>query len=151
MLWKLPVWVGNPAPPLTVTLQSLTMSQNFLNFSAFLYVHVYQSLSRILLFGTLQTVAQQAPLSTDFSRQEYWSGLPFPSSGNLPDPGLEPGSCTLKADSLLSSPLGNASLTTNSGLGQWDNSKWITNKDFENVYHCACLSCCFWNILLPCK
>ena len=40
---------------------------------------------------------------------------------------------------------------TNSGLGQWDNSKWITNKDFENVYHCACLSCCFWNILLPCK
>ena len=92
MLWKLPVWVGNPAPPLTVTLQSLTMSQNFLNFSAFLYVHVYQSLSCVLLFGTLQTVAQQAPLSTDFSRQEYWSGLPFPSPGDLSDPGINPAS-----------------------------------------------------------
>ena len=67
-----------------------------------------------------------APLSMEFSRQEYQSGLPFPSPGNLPDPGLEPGSCTLKADSLLSAPLGNSSLTTNSGRGQWDSSKWIT-------------------------
>ena len=65
-------------------------------------------------------------LSMEFSRQEYRSGLPFPSPGNLPDPGLEPGSCTLKADSLLSAPLGNSSLTTNSGHGQWDSSKWIT-------------------------
>ena len=39
--------------------------------------------------------------SGDFSRQEYWSGLPFPSPGNLPDPGIEPASLTLQADSLL--------------------------------------------------
>ena len=48
------------------------------------------------------TVAHQAPQSMDFSRQEYWSGLPFPSSGDLPDPGIEPGSPALQADSLLS-------------------------------------------------
>ena len=47
------------------------------------------------------TVARQAPLSVGFSRQEYWSGLPFPSPGNLPDPGIEPRSPALQADSLL--------------------------------------------------
>ena len=47
------------------------------------------------------TVACQAPLSMGFSRQEYWSGLPFPSPGDLPDPGIESRSLTLQADSLL--------------------------------------------------
>ena len=47
------------------------------------------------------TIARQAPLSMVFSRQEYWSGLPFPSPGNLPDPGIKPGSPALQADSLL--------------------------------------------------
>ena len=47
------------------------------------------------------TVAHQAPLSMGFSRQEYWSGLPFLSSGDLPDPGIEPGSPALQADDLL--------------------------------------------------
>ena len=46
------------------------------------------------------TVACQAPPSMGFSRQEYWSGLPFPSPGDLPDPGIEPGSPALQADSL---------------------------------------------------
>jgi len=44
------------------------------------------------------TVACQAPLSMEFSRQEYWSGLPFPSSGDLPDPRIEPESPALQAD-----------------------------------------------------
>ena len=48
----------------------------------------------------------RAPLSMGFSRQEYWSGLPFPSAGDLPDPGIEPGSSALQADSLQSEPLG---------------------------------------------
>ena len=48
------------------------------------------------------TVALQVPLSMGFSRQECWSGLPFPSPGDLPDPGIEPGSPTLQADSLPS-------------------------------------------------
>ena len=43
------------------------------------------------------TVAHQAPLSTEFSRQEYWSGMPFPSPGDLPDPGIKPGSPALQA------------------------------------------------------
>ena len=50
--------------------------------------------------ATPQTVAHQAPLSMGFSRQEYWSGLPSPSPGDLPDPGTEPGSPALQADSL---------------------------------------------------
>ena len=49
-----------------------------------------QWLSHIQLFETPWTVTSQAPLSMEFSRQEYWSGLPFPSPGNLPDPGIEP-------------------------------------------------------------
>ena len=52
------------------------------------------------------TVACQAPLSTGFSRREYWSGYPFPSPGDLPDPGMEPGSSALQADSLPSEPPG---------------------------------------------
>ena len=50
--------------------------------------------------------AHQAPLSMDFSRQEYWSGLPFTSPGNLPNPGIKPGSLALQADSLPSEPPG---------------------------------------------
>ena len=47
-------------------------------------------LCRVQLFATLWTVASQAPLSMGFSRQEYWSGLPCPPSGDLTDPGIEP-------------------------------------------------------------
>ena len=61
-------------------------------------------LSCVQLFPTPWTVAHQAPLSMGFSRQDYWSGLPFPSPGDLPDAGIEPGSPTLQADSFLSEP-----------------------------------------------
>ena len=61
-------------------------------------------LSHVLLFATSWTVACQAPLSMEFSRQEYWSGLPFPSPRDLPDPGIKPGSPTFLADSILSEP-----------------------------------------------
>ena len=63
-------------------------------------------LSRVRLFATPWTVARQAPLSMGFSRQEYWSGLPFPSPGDLPNPGIEPGSPALQADALSSEPPG---------------------------------------------
>ena len=53
------------------------------------------------------TIAHQAPPSMDLSRQEYWSRLPFPSPGDLPDPGIKPGSPALQADTLLSEPPGN--------------------------------------------
>jgi len=54
-------------------------------------------LSRVQLFATPRTVAYQAPRSMEFSRQEYWSGLPFPSPGDLPNPGIEPRSPSLQA------------------------------------------------------
>ena len=63
-------------------------------------------LSRVQLFATLWTLAYQAPPSMLFSRQEYWSGLPFPSPGDLPDPGMEPRSPALRADALPSEPPG---------------------------------------------
>ena len=66
----------------------------------------FKSLSCVRLFVTLWTVAHQAPPSMGFSRQEYWSGLPFPSLGDLPDPGIEPRSPVLQADALTSEPLG---------------------------------------------
>ena len=63
-----------------------------------------KSLNCVWLFATLWTVAYQAPLSMGFSRQEYWSGLLFPSPGDHPYPGIEPGSPTLWAGALLSEP-----------------------------------------------
>ena len=65
-----------------------------------------KSLSRVQLFATLWTVAYQASPSVGFSRQEYWSGLLFPSPGDLPDPGIKPGSPALDADNLTSEPPG---------------------------------------------
>ena len=59
-------------------------------------------LSHVWLFATPWTVAPQAPLPMWFSRQEYWNGLPFISPGDLPDPGIKPGSSALQADSLPS-------------------------------------------------
>ena len=61
---------------------------------AYIYSEV-KSLSRVLLFATPWTVAYYTPLSMRFSRQEYWSGLPFPSPEDLPDSGIEPRSPAL--------------------------------------------------------
>ena len=68
---------------------------------------VLSSFSRVQLFVTLWTVARQAPLSVGFSRQESWSGLPCPPPGDLPDPGIEPGS---------------------PALGVWSFSPWTTRE-----------------------
>ena len=63
-------------------------------------------LSHVRLSPTPWTIAGLAPLSMEFSRQEYWSGLPFPSPGDLPDPGIEHRSPALQADSISSKPPG---------------------------------------------
>ena len=65
-----------------------------------------KSLSRVQLFAILWTVAHQALPSMGFSRHEYWSGLPFLSPGDLPDPGIEPRFSTLQAGALTSEPPG---------------------------------------------
>ena len=71
---------------------------------------LYPVLNRSAVFNSLQLhglhIAWQALLSMGFPRQEYWSGLPFPPSGNLPDPGIKPRSPALQADSFSSEPLG---------------------------------------------
>ena len=76
------------------------------------------SLQPCLTRGTLWTVARQAPLSMGFSRQEYQSGLPFPSPRDLPDPGIEPTSPALQADAF----------TTSISIG---NSKFIFIKTYS--------------------
>ena len=63
----------------------------------------------------------QAPPSMGFSRQEYWSGLPFPSPGDLPNPGIEPGSPTLQADALTFEPPGKPPLEY---ISQYFTIKW---------------------------
>ena len=82
-----------------------------------------KSLSNVWLFATLWTVAYQAPPSMGFSRQDYWSGLPFPSPGDLLNPGIKPGSPALEADALTTEP-----------PGKPDTSKQRNNKyNSENV------------------
>ena len=78
-----------------------------------------QPLSRVRLFVTPWTVAHQAPLSMGFSRQEYWSGLPFPYLGDLPDPGIKAGSFASQADS-LPSELQGSSRRTEPTLKNWE-------------------------------
>ena len=69
-----------------------------------------KSVSRVQLFVTPWIVAYQAPQSMEFSRQEYWCGLLFPSPGDLPNSGIEPGSPTLQADALPSESPGKPNL-----------------------------------------
>ena len=63
-----------------------------------------QSLSHVQLFATLWTVTLKGPLSMEFSRQEYWDGLTFPSPGDLPDPEVEPTSPALAARIFTAEP-----------------------------------------------
>ena len=67
---------------------------------------VVQSLSHVQLFGTPSAVAHQASLSMGFPRQEYWNELPFPSPGDLSDPGIEPRSLALAGGFFTAKPLG---------------------------------------------
>ena len=72
--------------------------------------YLVKSLSRVRLFASPWTVAHQAPPSMRFSRQEYWSELPFPFPGDLPDPGIKPRSPALQAGALTSEPPGKQTL-----------------------------------------
>ena len=71
-----------------------------------LHAWMLSCFSHVQLFATSWTIACQAPLPMDFSRQEYWSGYLFPSPGDLPNPGIKPRCSSLQADSLPSEPPG---------------------------------------------
>ena len=72
-----------------------------------MYACVLNHFRCVQLFATIWTIACQALLSVRFSRQEYWNGLPFPSPGDLPSPGIEPTSPALQGGSLPLESLGN--------------------------------------------
>jgi len=76
---------------------------------AYFFAVVVQSVSHVWLFVTPWIVARQAPLSIGFSRQEYWSGLPFPSQGDLPRSGIEPTSPSLAGGFFTAEPPGKPS------------------------------------------
>ena len=87
-----------------------------------------KSLSSVQLFLTPWTVAYQAPQSMGISRQEYWSGLPFPSPGELPDPGIKLVSPALEADTLPSEPPGKLNRVINSVTNRMERSFIIQTK-----------------------
>ena len=89
-----------------------------------------QSLSCVWLFVTPWTVAHQAPLSKGFPRQEYWSGLPFPSSGELPDPGTELTSPTLASEFFTTQP---PEKPSHANYPLYNNNTWLSQiGDTEN-------------------
>ena len=87
--------------------------------------------SRVQLFTILRTIARQAPLSVELPRQEYWSGLPFPFPGDLPDPGIKPGSPALQADSLWSESPGKFSRCCRMSTrdGEQNHHSWLSAAD----------------------
>ena len=112
-----------------------------------------KSLSGVRLFATPWTVAHKAPLSTGFSRQEYWSGLPFPSPGDLPHPGIEPRSPALQADALTSEPPGKPIKSNSQNICQrlvnWEISQSVYKLIEDKVsipFVCRPLSGYYWVI-----
>ena len=91
-----------------------------------------QSLSCAQSFVTLRTIAHKTPQSIELFRQEYWSGLSFPSPGDLPDPGIEPTSPALQADFLPTDPSGNRNRNR-------VHNKWTALETSQNLAH-PCLS-----------
>ena len=83
-----------------------SLSTVYIQHRIYLYIHKHSALSHVRFFVIPWTVTRQAPLSMGFSRQEHWSGLPCPSPGNLPNPGIKPRSLALPAESLPSKPPG---------------------------------------------
>ena len=108
-----------------------------------------KSLSCVRLFMTPWTVAHQTPSSMGFSRQQYWSGLPFPSPGDLPDPGIEPRSLTFQVDALTSKPPGKPPQAALPSLNSYSTSKTqfkvlsLGTSDFSHWSGLQCFSFVF--------
>ena len=98
-------------------------------------LHCAPSLSHVWLFVTSWTVARQAPRSIGFSRQEYWSGLPFPPPGDLPNPGIKSRPPVLQVDSLPSEPPGKPK---NPGVGSLSllQGIFLTQELNRGLLHC---------------
>ena len=99
-------------------------------------------MSHVRFFATPWAVACQALLAMEFSRQEYWSGLPYPTPGHLPDPGIEPRSPELQADFLLSEPPGKPPVCqqvwkTQQWPQDWERSVFIPIPKKGNAKECS--------------
>ena len=94
-------------------------------------------------FETPWTVANQAPLSMEFSRQEYWSGLPFPSPEDLPDPGIEPASLTLAGEFFTTESSGKPTETVESTKYKTFTLWPLT----ETIFPCVHLAVCIYSTL----
>ena len=105
LAWKTP-WMEEHSRLQSMASQRVSHWVTSLSFSWNTNLHflLLFSLSVVRLFATPWTIDYQAPPSMGFSRQEYWSGLPFPSPKDLPNPRIEPGSPALQADALSSEP-----------------------------------------------
>ena len=100
-----PIDGSPPGSPVPGILQARTLEWVAISFSnEWKWKVKEKSLSHVRLLATPWTAVHQAPPSMGFSRQEYWSGLPFPSPGNLPDPGIEPKSSALAVRFFTSEP-----------------------------------------------
>ena len=95
LAWRIP---GMGEPGGLPSMGSHRVGHDWSDLAAVLVTHF--NVNHVWLFSTLWTVACQAPLFMGFSRPEYWNGLPFPSPGDLPNPGIEPRSPALQTDSL---------------------------------------------------
>ena len=106
----------------------------------------WKAFSRVQLFATRWTVICQAPLSMEFSRQEYWSGLPRPFPRYLPDPGTAPGSPALQADSLPFEPPGKPSvcinITKTNHISLLIKDGWFSISWFFFYWSIIALQCC---------
>ena len=91
--------------------------------------------SRVRLFASPWTIAHQDPLSVGFSRQEYSSGLPFPSPKDLPDPGIKTRSPVLQADPLLSEPPGKPSSTLPKATDDLKQKMNNIDYNYDNLQH----------------
>ena len=103
-----------------------------------------KSLSHVQLFVIPWTVAHKTPLSMGFFRQEYWSGLPSPPPGDLPNPGIEPGFPALQADTLPSEPPGKPPSSQSNSFSS--SHVWMWELDYKESW--AWKNWCFWTMVL---
>ena len=134
-----PFTSGRPSELLSLWIQMLNsfeITQNsvwprmWASHGPVMHMHVWKSLSCIQLFATAWTIQ-----SIEFSRPEYWSGQPFPSPGDLPNPGIKPRSPVLQADSFPAEPQGKPK---NTGVGSLSLLQWIfpTQESNRGLLHC---------------
>ena len=116
-------------------------------FGEFYLITKVKSLSCVQLFATPWTKAQQAPPSMGFSRQEYWSGLPFPSPGDLPDPGIKPRSPALQADALTSEPPGKPKAHWNTQPKGRPASAGTEAEGLKGAHGLWCCPLTFWTVI----